>query len=146
MAIGILPNQIPVSDERYNLTLRRLGEHKGTQVAHFIIDTGEFRGKRVSCYAMHELMNLLEEKLYDLNKEAEFGLENPLFYRDINAVAKQIRLSGTVIVIRQAAPNEEMIVVDPEYQESNVMVTYDIKDFEEPTNDISDIKRNFTNE
>lgn len=145
MAIGVLPNQIPVSGERYNLTLRRVGEYKGNQVAHFIIDSGEYKGKLVSCYVTSTLLGILETKLSEFNEDADFGIENPLFYRDLNAVARLIRLSGTVIVSRQAAPNDEMIEVDADYQESNVMVTYDITDFGEPTNEESDIKRNFTN-
>lgn len=145
--IGVLPNQIPVSGERYDLTLRRLGEYKGNQVAKFVIDSGDYKGKIVSCYAMSDLMELLTRKLDDLDTESEmFDWDEPGFYVDMNQNARKIRLSGIVIVHRSAAPNDEMISVDEDYQESNVMVTYDIKDFSEPTNDVSDIKRVFTNE
>ena len=144
MSIGILPNQVPKTGERYNLTLTRLGEYKGALTARFYIDTGQYRGKSIASFVDDDFVNLVAEQLYELDKEnEEYGLTNPIFYAAVNRVARRMRFSGKIVVHREAAPNGELITVDEEYQESNVKITYSISNFGEPTNDESDTKKTF---
>lgn len=144
MAIGILPNEIPVSGERYNLTLQKTGKGKGGQIARFLIDGGEYAGKRVSCVVDDDLDARLLAALIAAagdSYEVELDREKAGFWIDLNRFARQIRFSGTVIVRRHAAINDEMVAVEPDYQESNVRVTYHIEDFDAPTGESELAKR-----
>lgn len=136
MSIGVLPNTIPVSGERYDMTLDRIGEHKKNLTARFIIDNGEFQGKKVSCGVDSALNDILANKLYEIDPAID-GTNDTKLASGLNTHSKKIRFSGKVIVIREAAPNGDMIRVDDEYRESNVKVTYHITEFREPVGESS---------
>ena len=133
MSIGVLPNSIPKTGERYNMTFDRGGQGKGGKIARFVIDGGKYIGKKVSCVCDEKLATKLYE--FVLTKEADVPTDKdvPAFWIYLNQNSRHIRFSGKLTVIRQACVNDEMIHVPEDYQESNVMVTYHISAFAKAT-------------
>lgn len=128
MAIGVLPHMIPTTGERYDVTLLKVGKGKGTLNAHFVIDNGEFTGKKVSGLISDDLLEYMREDLNALDpKAAPEDLSELLFA--INSNAKKIRYSAQIDVVYEAAIDMEFVRVEPDYQESNVKVTYSMSDF-----------------
>lgn len=126
----ILPNTVPRSGERYNVTLDKVGESKGNMYARWVIDGGDFRGKKVSC-----LLDTCEFHISEsmLPLDVAFDFTSGAGVAAVNVHTKHIRASAIVKVFRQAAPNEEWISVDENYRESNVRITYDMESFKEAT-------------
>lgn len=126
----ILPNTVPRSGERYNVTLDKVGESKGNMYARWVIDGGDFRGKKVSCL-LDTCSLRIAESMIALDVALDFT--SAVGIAAVNMSAKHIRASAIVKIFRQAAPNEEWITVDENYRESNVRITYDMELFEEAT-------------
>ena len=137
MAKDVLPNAIPVDGARYNLTLMRMGKGKGSVNCVFVIDSGDKRGHRISGTLTTDLHDIIFEALDKAGVgEADAGfysIDDAKFFGEVNKHAKKIRVSGIVRVTRQAYVEDDWILVEEDYQDSNVKVTYEIEKYSEPT-------------
>jgi hypothetical protein len=141
MAIGVLPHMIPETEERYDLTLLKVGKGKRTLNAHFVIDNGQFTGKKVSGIIGDDLLAYLSEDLRKFASDASYKDMSELFAK-INSHAKKFRYSALLTVVYEAAIDMEFVRVEPDYQESNVKVTYKLEDFADPEHE-SEITKTF---
>ncbi len=134
MALDVLPHEIPINGVRYDLTLRKTGFGKGTHNAKWVIDNGDKRGHIVSGVMTAEMHTILISKLraLDYDPEVEDRVDNPTFHVNLNREAKNIRCSAAIEVTYMAAINEQLVEVEPTYQESNVMVVYELSEFQAP--------------
>lgn len=116
---GRLPHDVPESGERYNIVLEKAGMTRGkVAMAHWIIDSGRYKGCRVSSRLMRPDGSHLEKE-----DVIAFHKKHKLSYR----------CSAVLTVSRQAKVGTIWQDVDADYNESDVIVTYELSDYGEPT-------------
>ncbi len=129
MALDVLPHQIPETDQRYDVCIQKSGFGKGSHNMHLIIINGKYAGHRISTSVDDEIFSFVSTIMtrmgYGKGEKETMDISNPKWHGFINRHSKKIRLSLIVESTYQAAINEMLVEVDPEYQESNVMVTYE---------------------
>lgn len=126
--INRLPADVPVSGERYDLTLTGAGlDSRKRELAMFVIDNGDHRGIRVSSY----LTTPLIEALIASGVEAE-----NFSTKALDAQKFDIRLSAQIVVERlMKTAGGIYSAVDSDYNDSNVYVVYHLSDFGDAEND-----------
>lgn len=134
MALDVLPHEIPLDGQRYDLTLRKTGFGKGIHTAKYVIDNGDKRGHIISGKITAEMHTMLADavSMIEQGPDVSTEIDAPSFHVILNRNAKSIRCSAIVHVTYLAAINEQLVEVEPDYRESNVMVTYELSDFNAP--------------
>lgn len=126
--INRLPADVPVSGERYDLTLTGAGlDSRKRELAMFVIDNGDHRGVRVSSYLTTSLIQALIES----------GVEAENFStRALDARKFDIRLAAQIDIERlMKTAGGIYSPVDENYNDSNVYVVYHLSDYGDTEND-----------
>lgn len=121
-----LPNEVPVSGERYNVTVTSAGLNPAKRpVVGFTIDNGKYRGVRVSAPLSGELSAALV---------AHAGVEpnHALHVEFIEKAYKNDARLSCEIVVERTAKNEagQFFAVDSNYTDSNVYIHYQLLRFD----------------
>lgn len=124
-----LPADVPKSGKRYNLTLTGSGLTKRKQeLAHFVIDGDESRGVRVSLYLTPKVKQSFME-LLDLESDQVSATA-------LDARKYDLRISAIIDVERLAKnAHGHFTPVGDDYNETNVYVHYELREFAEPDAD-----------
>lgn len=125
---GKLPNQIPPGGVRYDFTLEKAGLDKyKREIAHFLIDSGDFKGHRVS-----QILNPATKKGIIVATGIRSDETNNQTFHGLHA--GKLRISGVLGVTRSATgPKGMRRIVSEAYKDSDVIVTYSITEIDPPS-------------
>lgn len=123
---GKMRKEIPVSGDRYDMTLVKagLGTRK-REIAHFVIDNGEFKGQRVGLQITSRIRRQMNDAgLFEIGE---------MSVKTLNEMAGKVRLSARLkVTFNRKLSNGVYVEVPRDYDEHNVYVHYDMSEFQAP--------------